>query len=813
MKLKSFLIIWGTLLLLVFSPYLSAQQKILMRPMKYNEPHRDIDISQVDRDQLSDEPWFVVAASENARTTNSPGGTSLNKTLRFGQVYWVTGEHGDYLRIAKDDRRRDDQLSNQAVDYGWVHKRDLLLWRRSLVNPETKINLKGMILNTLRALSSREADFHRIKAHKDPELKIPGEYEAKLYEILFIYQYSPSRNAVLLGRTSFFSYRQQRVDDISGNLVGWVDLDRVLEWDHRVAIEPNWRPSAFDERISRDIRASVFSPSAGNNPERCAKGFSQGQQLVNCDIAWDNDLFDEHGNAERKNGYWRRFPVMDDQRGDIYKVMAMGELTGSLGSISEGVDMEVRRKLNELINSIRNVNVVFAIDGTNSMGPFYESAINSVQRIVRWFQQADEDHKNLRFGYVVYRDYLERDRLIETGQLTTNADRIISDLRRVEATDLYDIYTHEAVYYGLKTAFDRVFTNPDETNILIHIGDAGNHYRDDPSQVDQSEIIRLIAEYKCYYIAFQAHHMSEHQAYRDFSRQIREIMSEASLRLYDEWIEVLGEGVITERPVLRQIDRNISRIENGPPMVMVSRERGQQMNIRELEDEITRAIEEIDIYTDMVVERARQILERGGGLEVLEGESEGLYASSFAPGVYNLLVRMGLDEEVIKNYYQENVQLVVEGYAPRFHPSLDNPLFEPVLLLEALEFHQIVGRLRRLRQATQASDTRDELYNTWIQLLKGHIGGMPDSYYDEVSLAHATSMVFGVPMRSGLLEQIALRDIHDPSVFSDSALSRYVRQVDFKYRALERIVNTPNYPYAFRTNDILFYWIEVDLLP
>lgn len=796
---------------------LRSQEKIMFRPLKYDSPHRTIDTRPVgdqERDQVM--PWFVVSIHENAETTTSPGGSQKKKSLKFGELFYVTGEERNYLRIAKDDRRQDFNLSRHAEDYGWVHKDHVLMWQRALENQESKISLKGLILNTTRTLlDGRQINYQRIEAYRDPGLKIAAGFEAKLFEIFYVFRYSNDRKSVLLGRSPFFSERQYGMDQIAGGLIGWVDIDRVLEWDHRVALEPNFNPDAVNERARRGIKSTIFTAAEGGGPDDCARSFSAGTVPADCLVAWDDDIYDSDGDFERKPGYWRRFPVIGDPGTDIYKVSVMGELRGELGqTIRQEVDAEVRQRLNQLIGNVRNINVVFAIDGTNSMQPYYQSVINSVQRIVDDFERTGADYKNLKFGYVVYRDYLERDRLLETRQLTNNSQAIINALRNVDARDFHDIHVHESVYYGLRAAISQVLVDPNETNILIHIGDAGSHYRNDPSQVPQQVIVDLISEFKVHYIAYQVHHRTDHVAYDDFPRQVKEIMTKSSQALFREWQQLLGSAVVSEQPVLRQINPNISRIENGHPMLLIQSDRGRELDLTYLENEITRAIEEIDKYTDNVVERAREMLERGRGIEVIAGETGGTYASSFSGGMYNFLVRLGIDEDVLKDYYSSNVQLVLDGYASRNHASLNRPIFTPVLLLTVGEFHRIINSIDRLRAVTQATgDRRELLYNVWVELLKRHVGIQPQGFYDRLSLEEAAQMVFGVPLRSSMLQQIQLKDIHDHAVFPNTELARYMNQIDFKHRQLNAIANSRDYQFSFISNDILYYWIDVDLLP
>lgn len=805
-----------SMLLIAFGSILQGQN-ILHRPYKYNEPHRNTDtrsVSDNERDPV--EPWFVLAIHENSAIYSDPGGANRVGNMQYGSLFWVIEEHGQYVKIARDERPdlRTVKLSESARTLGWVRKDDVLLWRNSLLDLQSKIPLKGMLLNTTRVLGSDQVNYRRVESYKDPALQNPTGYESRLFEIFFIYKYSPMHNSVLLGRSQYFSQIDYNRGVITSNIIGWVDLNRVLEWDTRVAIEPNWNADAVKEREQKNIHSSVFNPADGNPKERCAREFSRGQPSRNCEITWMENIQTGGNGALRRPGYWRRFPVINDLGQDVYEIMVMGELTSQTGQIiSHDMDARARQSLNELIEKYRNINVVFVIDGTNSMQPFYQSAVNSVDRMVETIKRTGEGLKNLRFGYVVYRDYAERDRLVEVRQLTSQAEDIVRGLQRVEARDLYDTHTHEAVNYGLKTAFERVFAgNNHDTNILIHIGDAGNHYRNDPSFVPSSEIIDLLVKYKCHYIAYQAHHMSNHQAYRDFPHQIREIMSRAADRIYDEWLALGKEDM--QRPVLREVSRNVHRIENGHPMVVMAAGQGQTMDLKVLENEIARAIEEIDNYTDVTIELARELLERGRGIdEIVTQQADGKYVSSFAPGIYNFLVRLGLDENEISGYYSKNLQFVTEGYTAFYHPELNSPLFAPVLLLENREFMRLHGVLDRLQTATGSSgDTRDNLLRAWLEILKRHVGGMEEKDLEGLTLQQASQFLSGIHFKSAMLD-MPLRDILDRSVFTDNMLSLYIHQIRFKYNELNRIANQTNYPYSFMSNDILYYWIDLELLP
>ncbi len=816
MKREKNLVSTFVFLLCFATQSLVFSDEIKLMPSKYENPHKDLDI-RPDGPGVQEgwRPWYVVVINDGAQTTTTPGGSQPHSELRFGDYFWVLEEDGRFLRIVRDPRPSDRQLSPAAEEMGWVSKNDLLMWYFALENPETGISLKGMILNTVRALQDQtDIDFTSVRAYNDPGLTQPTDYEARLFEIFHVYQYSTDRNAVLIGRRPYFNVGHLRAEGTYGGLVGWVDRDRILEWDHRVAIEPNHDAQAVNERMQQNIRTSVMSMSTDQNKKwACAEDFKYGRDLTNdCEVVWDADIFDDDGSFERPSGYWRRFPVVGDYDDEIYEVMVMGEMQGRLGSIDDQVSIAVRAELNRLIEKYRNVNVVFAVDGTNSMQPYFEPVVNSIDNIVEIFEGQADDSKTLRFGYVVYRDFLERDRLLEHMPLTTNSDQVMAQLRQVEARDFFDRYAHESMYYGLSKAFEKVFIDPDETNILIHVADAGSHSRDDPSYVPQEVVVDLMTEFGCFYIAYQSHHTQDHQAYRDFPIQVREIMRNASEAMYEQWRTIGGDELFPEQPAL-VTDGNINRIENGIPMVLIDTPFGSRFDYDLLANEITQAIVEIDQYNDYVIERLRDILERGKGFQVATGESQSRYTNSFAPGVLEALRRMDIDYEDLRNFYEENVELVFEGYTSRSHAMLNSSLYKPVVLLTAREFTSIYNQVSRLDRATQGSgEVRTMLYETWIEILRRHVGAGSE-IDDNISLEEATAMVFGIPMRAGMLRQIPLKNIMDPSVFPDADLRRYVQQIQRRANLLESILNQRDYEYSFMSNDIKYYWIGIDKLP
>ena len=193
--LRSFFV---PLVVLLMVPSAYAQERILGRPVKYDIPIKNMDTRPVGDDQRDMAmPWFVVAINENAVATSTPGGSGRNRPLSFGQYFFVVGESADYLKIGKDGSSGASLvLSPDADIYGWVHKDDVLMWNHALINPETNISFKGLIMNTSRITGESTIDYTRVQAYKDPAMNHPTGFEAAyILDTFSHYLNNPKRNS------------------------------------------------------------------------------------------------------------------------------------------------------------------------------------------------------------------------------------------------------------------------------------------------------------------------------------------------------------------------------------------------------------------------------------------------------------------------------------------------------------------------------------------------------------------------------------------------------------------------------------------
>ena len=587
-------------------------------------------------------------------------------------------------------------------------------------------------------------------------------------------------------------------------------------WNTRIAVEPNWKEQAVEERIDKNIEVKIFLN------ERQALAFKENPHRRQDAFFINNDTeLKENG---RYPGEWRRFPLYNDNLNipGISKIGTIGRLVSNKASISTLHKAKVDEKISDLREEKRKVNIIFVVDGTSSMGPYFEAVSNSIRRTMKNLINSMGNLKTLnhiRFGAVVYRDYAEGDRKTELFPLTSEYQDIAKDLSRVEAKDWYDTDKPEAVYYGIKKAISE-FPGPEQTNVIILIGDAGNHHRNDETQVDTQKLIDFLTEYHCNFFAFQVHNDPTYPTYNEFVTQCKNLIESTTINLYNEMKPNDYKNVLGDPPKLYSAGPNKYEIPVDQSPVQASivySDPGSRISPSRLENEIPEMIMNIDNNTNDLLNLISQITDQGGGVkDVLSKNVSTIYskrkASDFSPAIISFLTQTGLSEDELKIMMENKYQMFKPGFSALEVNGLKYPLFQRVVLLTILELSSIVNDIKDLA-ASGAGSRRIKMQNTWKDLLKTHIGNKSDEEMMSMGMDEINKMLFDVPTSSDFLKKMKLREITDPRIFPDIDFERYVDKLENKASSLNTILNQNNYPFSFSSNNIMYYWIPEAILP
>jgi len=290
--------------------------KALEIPVKYITPKEGVSLS-LDENKRTGSCWTVFSDRHGNFTYESATGKTIKRTIGFMNCFFVAEENTERVHLIKDKNYKNG-FSSGAEDYGWIEKDNLLLWDHCLITKDNRINKKGFFANSIVFTEENNVriDIQRLNTYYNPGLTLYASSKIHLKDILYIYKIT--ENAILLGKNHITDNYLAK-DEI----FGWVSSNSIVIWDNRIAVEPNWKKNAVDERRQHSIVTTFFIDA----PK--AKMFAKQKPISNKYIIWSNDSYEK-----RNIGDWRRFPLLSyNKESQIIKAGIIGDV------LNIGVDM------------------------------------------------------------------------------------------------------------------------------------------------------------------------------------------------------------------------------------------------------------------------------------------------------------------------------------------------------------------------------------------------------------------------------------------------------------------------------------------
>ncbi|MCX6270817.1 MAG: type VI secretion system protein TssR [Bacteroidetes bacterium] len=745
-------------------------------------------------EQRSKDFWIVFSDRQGNKTYTDATCKIEMATIDFLDKFLVVEESGQYIHIAQDKEwdGTDEYLSKGWKDFGWIHKKYMLLSKMCLRN-DKNITLKAMVINDEEAMKEafHKGDNQSTVFYSDPVKKIKNSNQSNLFTIFFVYK--KEGDFYLISKTDGIT------DDatVKTNIYGWVNKKQLNVWNTRNAWEPNSRQNAVDERRSRGIKTSTFST------------FTQAQhfrETMRADtVQWASDPFEE-----RKGGEFRRFPILNRENG-IVKLSVYG------GFNPKDVIFKARtsKAINKKCDKARHFNLVFVVDGTYSMKPYFDAIVRGISESINKLSQ---DHP-MRFGAVVYRDFAEGPYLAETIPLTAFPEEFKQNLLRTWSDDKnrYDTDEPEAVKYGLKQALTTLDIPEDETNILILVGDAGNHDRNDLSQVSDDEIIRLLYEKNINFMVFQVANQKDKPSYVKFQIAAKNLIMLAEKKRYN-FVKGVGTemGVTLDKPSWDDVGNFTWKLKNASMIgYLIYSEPGKKLQTDLLQYEIAEIVEKAPLETEKWLNALSKVVDDGIGFTSVTKSmpKEGKYTSDFEQTMlFTLAKTLNADftPEELEALKDNRYEYSKTGYSPERCIGLKENLYEPVVFLTYNEFSQLITSIAPLvLEAGTTNEKRKAMSDVWNQILAGHLGEARKG----ISIQEAMIKVTGLPSKSSFIDSVKVEDIIDEIKFPTQKFNRWLDQIKKKYDKLNKYYQNDEFPYKFSCNGSKFYWIEESDLP
>ena len=360
--------------------------------------------------------WEVYSDKDGNQTFSSPDGGSPFKRLSFGQKLIIADIQNNYALVYKEGEFNQTYPIVRGESFGWVSLDNLLLWDRCPMD-KNQVFRKAVVLINLDANSRGEIAPSFLS---NPNTSAKSGKAANKLEFYFI-----MKTTNINGKLFYLLSKNWTISSSIGkenNLYGWLGEGNVSTWDNRLCFETTWDNKAVNTFKSSSIKPMVLKS------EEFAKQYKKDGTVSENKAYWVGKEL----STQRTDPQLVRLPLIasESQLGaGIYRVASIGQIGGANGEpIDVNKKAQLERELQQLLIKQNNVNIIFVVDGTISMGKYFKPIANAIDKSMR------KDVKNsYKFGAVVYRDYTDGDKQIEKVELTDNYETVSNFLNTREA--------------------------------------------------------------------------------------------------------------------------------------------------------------------------------------------------------------------------------------------------------------------------------------------------------------------------------------------------------------------------------------------
>lgn len=780
--------------------------KVLRLPHDFEMPKGT---EEFDPENQTTTPWYVYSdRSDNItyRQASSRSGET-GKTLQFLDKLVVTAYQGDFLHVYKYDIKKikntnkgsSSVLTSDAEDLGWIEKSKVILWKNALYSENSTI-IKALpaIQDNLTILNIKKyiQKGGSIILYDNPYSSKPNNQQVKMSDFLYVYKREVN-NRILVGRSLKISSSNP-----SSTILGWVDKSIVKVWEDRICLEPNSDPEAIAERRKAGIKASLLSEVSS------AKSYQKSGTGSESELLWSDDPYDKP-----KNTQYLKFPVI----GTNDNVVETGVLTSIVDKNgNEVVNLNDQSKVDEKYNKkraqLRTINMVFVIDGSESVADYMPAITKAMNDIKEKDEVGYENKKN--YAVVLYRDYDDASCNLDKEKLDlTNDPNEISKFLEKEANKQGCAGKSEptqAVRLGLYTALKMLDDGEktEQSNFIILIGGAGDKVENMDSKYSSKILAKMMAKVQAHLMVYQVNN-AVHPAYRRFVADNMKLFIAASEVMRDDMKsnEVTKDLKDFTPQWLDAIDQYTYRIDYKTTATyssIVFPDQGEPMKSEKLSEELTNMMDTIYQVIENKVNGLSRHIEGVGQKNVEDIE----------PSIRILLYSLSKssDPKILSQYLEDNYQFFVRAYTTFDCQKLKYPLFKRVLFISDDEY-QDLGKILRTFTNLGGNDyqQRQQLMAAFYTIVNMYYGEEAKERFKKMSMDDILNLITGLKSDNVIFSKVKVNDFTDQKKLPDDQFQdivEYLDRANTKYRTVRA-----NPDYMLRKGDDIWYWLPEDFLP
>jgi len=809
--MKSRLFLFFSIILLTNTLFAQKEATIWLRPIEYDNPNNDILPSHVVKKGSGQ---FIVMSDriENPVYESASKGTVL-RTLKFLDPLFVIGEEGAFFKVAEysEENKIVGNVLKNPKNIGYVEKTNLILWKSAIQNDKGFVKkalsvVKGEVLVNKGEFMSEKGEIKCFSYPSQNSKYLLSESGLRIFKFLFIVKESADKKMVLLAHGSAFSVQTK------DRIIGWVPKEIVQIWEDRLCFEPNFSEKAIDER-----RLAGIYPALLVSNESVKKFQKNPQDSDIEDIISLDTLSRKPWGPERK-----RLPMLNYNKED--KICETGYTTAIVNSSGEGVIHDTTwERLTTDINKrkilLRNINIVFVIDGSNALSQYMSSVTNAISSLKKDFSPELKNLYSIRYGAVVYRNNEDvncpnyGNISISKNSLTNQYSDVLDFIdRESKITGCNDNIYSKALYNGIYEGLNMFNTKRGvfESNYMILIGGAGEKMEDDAKNAQTlQKIIDLYVKTGVNMFAYQYRRLGKEE-FRGFTSQVQNILQKGNEGILSSakdvvngeaikpinWERLEKEGIYSYKAVENKTFVKYAEF-TWPP---VDKNIPEESFLRDMDGFLRRA-------TSKSNENIKQI-----NAAFLLGQKVDL------TNELRVLLK-GVDTQVneskiVEAFKGQNSQFFGRCYLPVKVTGLKEDLFSRVYFYTDDELSDLVKVLSTLSISLDDIElSRKMLHQTLVEIAKGYIGKSDAASPKTMDLKKLLLYVVGKDPKQPIFYTIkTLDDILDVKKVKDEDIRKLGKEFSSKYSQLKQLYSSDSNSNE-EDSDLRYFWVPENKLP
>jgi len=737
--------------------------------------------------------------------------TKKNVGIYFKNTFYVTKQANQKIFIVDVNK-----LGGITKNIGWANINNFVLSDTAIKSKHNGKNSlvykKAMIINksgiTHKSEFQKAEVFDHFDVTKNKKINEVGIFE-------FFYIFTPkgllTRDFELLGNANSINNMEN-----PSEIIGWVPKNRLMYWNHRIALEINKDIKALHERIEKEQPVVVFSDQA-TLKDFYNSNHDGNNYLLKLHKTSKVKAIEDLSFAKRWPQSVKRWPILNSEEllsnklGNLnsYHVGVIGDIQFFKDSKNKEADyknteypknqfIRWQECVEDIHNSINNIDILLLIEATNHIKQFFPAISEGIIGAMRKINQKNrkcEIRSNIRFAIAVYPS---PDDSLSFNWLTMDNQNQMFHSNFQFASDIlvqnqssskqkpyaYTLNMLGALYESLNQAN---FLKKHSYRVIYQIGIEDSLKEFNYQSINEEYKIKSIIDklkskkVKLNPILIRDKQNENKTKQFDIASDIFQIQYSKMREINQIWVNKVQEVKASQEMIANAIFNQI----------LVS------------EDESRMAKCMINLFLqghnkDYILNHTNEC-----SISEIKFDDDSIVSPSIK---YDVLMRVSdMICSVTSPQYVEmkRIQAFDAGFILHGHPELSYKFIKPVVLLSRSDLQILVGILSAASEKMRPND----LGTLWKNLFKRMTG---ENINLEQSFAEYMEII-GIPIKSSFLKNPLAFFNESTRKIPTKELNEYYDIIREKWEALSDYSQEKNNFFSVRNHK--YTWLDIDLLP